>query len=299
MNVNDVALVTGGNKGIGREVVRQLAEQGLTVYLGARDPERGQSAVEELTSAALADSGGRRNGLDIRFARLDVTDVASVKAAVETIETATGRLDVLVNNAGIADEWGIPPADITAAHLREVYEVNVFGVVTVTSACVPLLRRSRNPRIVNMSSGLGSPTLLSDPDSPLPAQGLLAYGSSKAALNALTVIYANALRADGIRSTPPARGWCRPIRTPQRPSPAATAPQPTARSSRSSSRPSPPTAPPESSAGRTPWTTSSRGEAVGTRSMAGPPGASGRGGDHGPSPTTTVRWRCRSRGVCR
>lgn len=214
MNVNEVALVTGGNKGIGREVVRQLAGQGFTVYLGARDPERGHSAVQELTSGpgAVADAaptaksarldanfGGRRNGLDIRFVRLDVSDVASVQAAIKTIETATGRLDVLVNNAGIMVEWGVQTADITAAQLREVYEVNVFGIVTVTSACVPLLRRSRNARIVNMSSGLGSLTLLSDPKSPLPAQGFLAYSSSKAALNALTLIYANALHADGIK----------------------------------------------------------------------------------------------------
>ncbi|MEU4805946.1 SDR family NAD(P)-dependent oxidoreductase [Actinosynnema sp. NPDC023587] len=202
MNENEVALVTGGNKGIGREVVRQLAGRGFTVYLGARDPERGRSAVEELTSAPVgrdADFGGRRTGLDIRSVRLDVSDAASVRAAVETIETATGRLDVLVNNAGIMVEWDVRTADVTAAQFREVYEVNVFGVVTVTSACVPLLRRSRNPRIVNVSSGLGSLTLLSDPDSPLPAQGFLAYSSSKAALNAVTLIYANALRADGIK----------------------------------------------------------------------------------------------------
>jgi NAD(P)-dependent dehydrogenase (short-subunit alcohol dehydrogenase family) len=190
MNVNDVALVTGGNKGIGREIVRQLAGHGLTVYLGARDQERGRSAVEELT---------HNTELDIRFVRLDVTDVASVAAATTTIENATGRLDVLVNNAGIMVEWGVRTADITAAHLREVYEVNVFGVVSVTSACLPLLRRSRNPRIVMMSSGLGSLTMLSDPTSPLPVEGFLAYSSSKAALNAMTLIYANALRADGIK----------------------------------------------------------------------------------------------------
>ncbi|WP_461009709.1 SDR family oxidoreductase [Streptomyces capparidis] len=214
MNENEVALVTGANKGIGREIVRRLAERGFTVYLGARDPRRGRAAVEELTRgpAAAADPvpvaepprpdagpGGRRDRPDIRFVRLDVTDAASVRAAVETVETATGRLDVLVNNAGTMNEWGVATADVTAAHLRDAYEVNVFGVVTVTSACVPLLRRSRNPRIVNISSGLGSLTLLSDPRSPLPAQGFLAYSSSKAALNALTLVYANALRADGIK----------------------------------------------------------------------------------------------------
>jgi NAD(P)-dependent dehydrogenase (short-subunit alcohol dehydrogenase family) len=96
-------------------------------------------------------------------------------------------------------EWGVEAADVTAAQLREVYEVNVFGVVTVTSACVPLLRRSGNARIVNMSSGLGSLTMLSDPAGPFSTRAFLAYSSSKAALNALTLLYANALRADGIK----------------------------------------------------------------------------------------------------
>jgi NAD(P)-dependent dehydrogenase (short-subunit alcohol dehydrogenase family) len=186
MNVTEVALVTGGNKGIGREIVRQLAGKGFTVYLGARDSERGRAAVQELTSGPE---------LDIRFVRLDVSDEASVASAIKTIETETGRLDVLVNNAGIMVEWGVPAVEITAAHLRETYEVNVFGVVTVISAGVPLLRCSRNPRIVNVSSGLGSLTVLSTPKS----QGFLAYSSSKAALNALTLLYADALRADGIK----------------------------------------------------------------------------------------------------
>ncbi|GAB3961782.1 SDR family NAD(P)-dependent oxidoreductase [Actinoallomurus acanthiterrae] len=195
MNATEVALVTGGNKGIGRQIVRRLAEQGCTVYLGARSTERGHSAVEELKK----ESATIRGGLDIRFVQLDVTDPGTVEAAVNRIGTEAGRLDVLVNNAGIMVEWGVQAADITAAQLREVYEVNVFGVVTVTSACVPLLRRSHNPRIVNMSSGLGSLTLLSDPTSPVSTRASLAYGSSKAALNALTLIYANALRADGIK----------------------------------------------------------------------------------------------------
>ncbi|MFB9837835.1 SDR family oxidoreductase [Actinoallomurus acaciae] len=206
MNANDVALVTGGNKGIGRQIVRRLAQQGLTVYLGARSPERGRSAVRELKRESVPVRGGRpaadpgtTGGPDIRFLPLDVTDPRSVEAAVTKIETEVGRLDVLVNNAGIMVERGAPTAEITAAQLRETYEVNVFGVVTMTSACVPLLRRSPNPRIVNMSSGLGSLAILSDPANPLARRAFLAYGSSKAALNALTLIYANALRAEGIK----------------------------------------------------------------------------------------------------
>ncbi|QWF77338.1 SDR family oxidoreductase [Amycolatopsis sp. CA-230715] len=188
--MNDVALVTGANKGIGKEIVHQLALRGSTAYLGARDPERGRAAVEDLND------GGE---LDIRYVQLDVTDPGSVEAAVRRIEAETGRLDVLVNNAGVAAEWGVPTTDVTAAQLREVYEVNVFGVVTVTSACLPLLRRSPNPRIVNMSSGLASVGLLSDPASPVAARGTLAYSTSKAALNAMTLLYAEALRADGIK----------------------------------------------------------------------------------------------------
>jgi NAD(P)-dependent dehydrogenase (short-subunit alcohol dehydrogenase family) len=189
MNTNEVALVTGANKGIGREIARQLADLGLTVYLGARDNDRGRTAAAELAGA----------GLDVRFVQLDVTDAGSVAAAVKTIEADAGRLDALVNNAGVAVEWGIELVELTAEHLRAAYEVNVFGVATVTSACIPLLRKSPNARIVNISSSLGSLARLSDFDSPQSRHQLLAYSSSKAALNALTVLYAAALRADGIK----------------------------------------------------------------------------------------------------
>ncbi|MFI5731400.1 SDR family oxidoreductase [Kribbella sp. NPDC051587] len=187
MNSNEVALVTGGNKGIGHEIVRQLATRGFTVYLGARNPALGLAAAEELA------------GSDVRFVQLDVTDVASVQAAVEHIEADSGRLDVLINNAGIVSEWGTKVPDITAAQVRTAYDVNVFGVITTTQAGIPLLRQSPNARIVNMSSGLGSVNLLSDLDGRLNTQGLLAYSSSKAALNALTLLYAGALRPDGIK----------------------------------------------------------------------------------------------------
>ena len=189
MNENEVALVTGANKGIGREIARQLAAQGLTVYLGSRDIARGKTAAAELAGP----------GMDVRFVQLDVTDAGSVGAAVETIEADSGRLDALVNNAGIAVDWETELVDMTAEELRTAYEVNVFGVATVTSACIPLLRRSPNARIVNISSSLGSMAMLSDFETSQSRHQLLAYSSSKAALNAMTVIYAAALKADGIK----------------------------------------------------------------------------------------------------
>jgi NAD(P)-dependent dehydrogenase (short-subunit alcohol dehydrogenase family) len=176
-NDGEVALVTGANKGIGKQIARRLAAEGMTVHLGARDEDRGRAAAEEL---------------GVRFVHLDVTDRDSVEAAMKEI----GTLDVLVNNAGIAIDWGINPVDMEADVLRRAYEVNVFGVVTVTKAAIPLLRRGS--RIVNMSSPLGSLTLMSDPTSHVSARRLLAYNSSKAALNALTVIYATELRPRGV-----------------------------------------------------------------------------------------------------
>jgi NAD(P)-dependent dehydrogenase (short-subunit alcohol dehydrogenase family) len=189
MTQTDIALVTGGNKGIGKEIVRQLAQRGLTVYLAARNAALGTAAATELAA----------DGLDVRFVALDVTDADSVAAAAKQVEADSGRLDVLVNNAGIVAEWGTAVADITAEQVRTAYDVNVFGVVSAINAFVPLLRKSSNARIVNMSSGLGSVNLLSELDGHLATQGLLAYSSSKAALNALTLVYASALRADGIK----------------------------------------------------------------------------------------------------
>ena len=185
----DIARVTGAGKGMGRETARGLAVAGMTVLLGARDPGRGAAAA-----ADLADSG------DVRFVHLDVTDPGTVKAAAAWISDTFGRLDVLVNNAGISIENRCPVDEVTAGQMRQTYETNVFGVVTVTAAMLPLLRRSANARIVNTSSMLGSLTLTADPAGPFAAwPGLLAYNSSKTALNALTVLYANALRGEGIK----------------------------------------------------------------------------------------------------
>jgi NAD(P)-dependent dehydrogenase (short-subunit alcohol dehydrogenase family) len=172
-----ITLVTGGNRGLGRETVRRLVELGHTVYLGARDAAGGQQTADELGA---------------RFLQLDVTDDDSVTAAATTVTDRSGHLDVLINNAGIS-EGMIGPADASAKQMRAVLDVNVVGVVRVTHAFLPLLRASERPVIVNVSSKLGSFGLVTDPASHQSAYALPIYNASKAALNMLTVQYAKGL----------------------------------------------------------------------------------------------------------
>ncbi|KAB2343583.1 SDR family oxidoreductase [Actinomadura rudentiformis] len=189
MPVEKIALITGANKGIGFEIARQLGEQGSVVLVGARDEVRGKTAADTLAGLGIA-------AVPVR---IDVTDPASVADAAVQIEQRYGRLDILVNNAGIAGGFTGAPSEATAADLREVYETNVFGVVSVTSAMLPLLRRSVAGRIVNMSSHVGSLTLNSDPRSPFANLNMIAYQSSKTALNAVTIAYAKELRGTPIK----------------------------------------------------------------------------------------------------
>jgi NAD(P)-dependent dehydrogenase (short-subunit alcohol dehydrogenase family) len=182
-----IALITGANKGIGLETARQLGALGMTVLVGARDEKRGAEAEREL----------RDGGADARFVQLDVTDAASASRAAEYIDAAFGRLDVLVNNAGTAtvSRQRLPLGETSLADMRAVYEVNVFGLVAVTDAMLPLLRRAPAARIVNVSSEVGSITGQRDPDHPLaqmPAS--VTYPSSKAAVDMITVMYAKALK---------------------------------------------------------------------------------------------------------
>ncbi|MFF4116534.1 SDR family oxidoreductase [Streptomyces sp. NPDC001714] len=184
-------LITGANKGIGYETARQLIAAGHTVYVGARDAERGRRAAEELGA---------------RFVLLDVTDDASVEAAAKKIE-ADGGLDVLINNAGIetrnADN-SVPTAQtVTADQMRNTFETNVFGVVRVLRAFLPLLERSAAPVVVNVSSGLASLTALSDPDHPAHFYPGIAYPTSKTAVNMLTVQFAKAFPEMRINSVEP------------------------------------------------------------------------------------------------
>ena len=176
-----ITLITGANKGLGYETARRLIDLGHTVYLGARDPERGREAADTLGA---------------RFVQLDVTDDASVTAAAASILDESGRLDVLVNNAGIAgtrDE----STGVTVDAVRDVYDVNVFGLVRVTHAMLPLLQKSDSPAVVNVSSGLGSFSRITDPAHIESSFSTVAYGSSKAAVTAITVQYSKAL--PGIR----------------------------------------------------------------------------------------------------
>jgi NAD(P)-dependent dehydrogenase (short-subunit alcohol dehydrogenase family) len=184
-----VALITGANKGIGLETARQFGARGFTVLAGARDEERGLAAERAL----------RTDGVDARFVSLDVTADASVREAADWIERAYGRLDILVNNAGIAR--GNPASETDLDTMREVYEVNVFGVIRVTNAMLPLLRRAPAARIVNVSSEVGSISSMTDPASPLAQMPMasLTYPSSKSALNMITAIYAKELRDTPIK----------------------------------------------------------------------------------------------------
>jgi NAD(P)-dependent dehydrogenase (short-subunit alcohol dehydrogenase family) len=183
------ALVTGANKGIGLEIARELRALGLHVLVGARDPLRGKEAA-----AAI---GGD-------FMQLEVTDPDSIAAAAAQVEV----LDVLVNNAGVLLERGSLPSATPVQMLRDAYEVNVFGVVAVTNAFLPALRRAEAARIVNLGSGLGSLHFAADPAHVFAQNPLLAYNSSKSALNAVTLAYANELRGTPIKVNVADPGYC-------------------------------------------------------------------------------------------
>jgi len=182
------ALVTGANKGIGFEAARQLARQGFTVWLGARDEARGEAAVKELGVDG-----------DVRFVGLDVTDEASVRAAAQRIEEETG-LDVLVNNAGVAFADGDGrPGEVDLDVLQRTFDVNVHGALRVTQAFLPLIRRSAAGRIVNVSSTLGSLGVVTSPQNPFGQLASFAYPASKTALNAITGWLAVELRDTSVK----------------------------------------------------------------------------------------------------
>ncbi len=183
-----VALITGGNRGIGFEIARQLGRRGTAVLIGARDAERGHRAVAALSA----------EGVDARTIQLDVTRQERIDAAAAYVVAEFGRLDILVNNAGIQLDHG-PPSEVAPDVLRRTYETNVFGPFAVTVALLPLLRRAGLGRIVNLTSSLGSLAHSSDPAFPFAHLKHLAYNSSKTALNAITVQLAHDLRDTPIK----------------------------------------------------------------------------------------------------
>ena len=189
MNNERIALVTGANKGIGFQVARELALLGATVLVGARSETRGSAAVSKLTS----------DGLRAVLIPIDVTDKESIQSAESLIRDRYGRLDILINNAGIAKDSGMRPSQLSLDNLKQTFETNFFGAFLVTQIMLPLLRNSDAGRVVNVSSGLGSLTLNSDPDFEFSAVKLLAYNSSKTALNSLTVQFAYELRDTSIK----------------------------------------------------------------------------------------------------
>lgn len=179
-----IALVTGANKGIGLEIARQLAQAGVSVIIGARDPGRAGAAVAELASA----------GLHVRSIALDLNDHAGIAVAAEMIRAEHGLLDILVNNAGIVDAEDGPPTSGAPDAARRIMDTNFVGTLAVTQAMLPLLQQSAAARIVNLSSSLGSLMGNGDPTSPYYSARLIGYNASKAALNMLTVQLAAELR---------------------------------------------------------------------------------------------------------
>jgi NAD(P)-dependent dehydrogenase (short-subunit alcohol dehydrogenase family) len=181
-------LITGANKSLGFETARRLTEAGHTIYLGSRDEQRGKEAASRIGARPI---------------RLDVLSDDSVEAAAALVRDEAGHLDVLVNNAGISGGLGRSPGDVTAADMRAVYETNVFGVVRVTHAFLPLLAASSAPVIVMVSSGMGSLAVTTDPSRFESTLVSVSYTSSKAALNMITTQYAKAFPAMRINAVDP------------------------------------------------------------------------------------------------
>lgn len=189
MTDTKTALITGANRGIGREIARQLGKLGHSVWLGCRDETRGRTTEEEL----------RGEGIDAHAVQLDVTDAASVEAAVARVGAAVPHLDVLVNNVGIGGGLESQPSDEPVDQIREMFETNLYGTIRTTQAFLPLVRRSPAGRIVMMSSGLGSIALTEDMKFPTWGLGAFGYSASKTAINMFTAKLAKELLATGIK----------------------------------------------------------------------------------------------------
>lgn len=193
-----IALITGGNKGIGLETARQLARKGITVVIGCRDTAKGQAAAATL----------QKEGLHASVVALEVTQQDSIESAARKIEQDYGRLDILINNAGVVQYGQDGTASTTSQQtLRETFDINFFGLVAVTQAFLPLLKKSPSGRIVNLSSVLGSIAEHADPNSSIHNAKFTAYDASKAAVNMYTNHLAYELRGTNLKVNAAHPGW--------------------------------------------------------------------------------------------
>lgn len=186
----DSVLITGANRSIGLETAKQLSKKGFFIYLGSRDLAKGEEVVKELNEKGFQ---------NIKAIQIDVTNDASVLAAKNSIEKEQGKLDILINNAGILGDVPQDSSTTSVANIQNVFDTNFFGVIRVTQAFIELLKKSDNPRISNITSGLGSLTLHSDPSWKYYAFKAVSYVSSKTALNAFTITLAHELKDFGFK----------------------------------------------------------------------------------------------------
>ena len=200
MAAEKIAFITGGNKGLGFETARQLGKLGITVVIGSRDAAKGKAAVEKL----------KAEGIDADAVRFDITKAADYKEVYGYFEKRYGRLDILINNAGVSKEEfmaGNRTSSTSAEVMHETFDTNFFGAVQLTQTLLPLLRKSPAGRIVNLSSILGSLALHADPNSPIYNAKAFAYDASKAALNSFTIHLAHELKDTNIKVNSAHPGW--------------------------------------------------------------------------------------------
>lgn len=194
-----VALITGANRGLGFEIAQQLGKQGMHIILGTRDPDKGRAALDTLSA----------DGIQAECVGIDVSDSASIGAAAQAVAGKHEHLDVLVNNAGLLNDFGMTASELLLEDLRASFETNFFGVFATTQKLLPLIRKSPAGRIVNMTSDLGSLTAMGDPEHPQFAALAAGYQASKCALNALTRLFAKELADTQIKVNSASPGLCR------------------------------------------------------------------------------------------
>lgn len=196
-NDKPVALVTGANRGLGLETSRQLGKRGVKVLIGARDLAKGEQATETL----------RNEGIDAEVIQLDVSDTASITAAIAAISKDYGRLDILVNNAAVLNDIGQQPSEVSELTLRQNLDVNFIGPYLLTAGLAELLKAAPGGRVLNMGTQVGSFGNLSDPESPIKDDICPAYQASKVALNSITALFAKEFESSNVKINSVCPGW--------------------------------------------------------------------------------------------